>query len=103
MRQLTLAVLVLCAAAAEPRRERRRERRRAVTDEHKCWEETTAGSFLETTAQAGARPASDADAWKKTYNWFYNDQLTPAGNFPNKWAPVAGVGLTGSESKPPRE
>ncbi len=76
----------------------------AARREGGCWDETMPGAFLEmgeSTAAAMEQAADSKADWQKTYNWFYNDRLTPAGNLPNKWEAVQRLGMAGSESKPP--
>ena len=48
------------------------------------------------------KPQIDSDKWKQDYNWFSNDKLNAAGKFPNRWADVPKLGLTGAESQPAR-
>ena len=75
----------------------------AARREGGCWDETMPGAFLEmgeSTAAAMEQAADSKADWQKTYNWFYNDRLTPAGNLPNKWAAVQKLGMAGSEAQP---
>ena len=65
-----------------------------------CWDEQMEGSFLQT--DAAMKPQIDSDKWKQDYNWFSNDKLNAAGKFPNRWADVPKLGLTGAESQPAR-